>query len=58
MINFSIQNFIPFLAVPLFPSGLWSIEEKKGMETAEPCGDLPLIKTPFCPPFLVCRKKL
>ena len=35
MINLSIQNFIPFLIPPLFPSGLRSVKEKKGFETEQ-----------------------
>ena len=41
MINLSIQNFIPFLLLPPFPSGLRSIKEKRGLESNRTLWGLP-----------------
>ena len=54
MINLSIQNFILFLILPLFPSRLRSIKEK--WELLKP-SIKPGTKAPPYTLFLVCRKK-
>ena len=52
MINLSIQNFIPFLVPPLFPSELRNIEEKGGLKPSRTLWAFSGTKVPLWPPFL------
>ena len=56
MINFSIQNFIPFLVPPLFPLGLRSIK-KEGIETKQVPVKASQVQNPLqVPHFLFVEK--
>ena len=46
MISLSIQNFIPFLVAPLFPSGLKGSKEKGGLKPSRTLWSLPGYKSP------------
>ena len=63
MINLSIQNFIPFLILPLYPSRLRSVKEKGWGEARvetdqDPEGSSQVQKPLHVPHFLFERKKL
>ena len=51
MINLSIQNFIPLLVLPLFPSGLKSIKEKGRLKPSRTLWSALSYKSPSVPPF-------
>ena len=58
MINLSTQNFIPFLAPPLYPWRLRSIKEKRGVETdQDPEGPSQVQKPLYVFHFLFVGKK-
>jgi len=61
MIKLYIQNFIPCVIPFLFPSGLRGIKVKGDGNWVGPSRALSATKallcSPFCSPFLVCRKK-
>ena len=58
IISLSIKNFTPSLVLPLFPSGLSSIKEKRGWNWAGPCRVLLGTEALSFAPFFICRKKL
>lgn len=53
----TIQNFVPVLVLPLFPSGLKNIIEKRGIEIEQgPMGSSPSREAPPCHLFRLWRK--
>ena len=56
IINLSIQNFISFLVLPLFPSELGSIREKERLKPSRTLRALLGTKAPPTPYFLFVEK--
>ena len=56
MINLFIQNLIPFLGLPLFPSGLRFIKEKGEPKPSRTLWGLPWYKSPLLCRFLFVEK--